>query len=79
MATNNDNKVTIAKEGGIQRILKSMNEHASSAAVQEKGCMALRNLSANNDNNKVTIAKEGGIQRIYIIIFTSSAKKHSLF
>eukprot|EP00945_MAST-04E_sp_MAST-4E-sp1_P003866 g3866.t1 len=56
-------EVTIAKEGGIQRILKSMNEHASSAGVQEQGCWALRNL-AGNDDNEVTIAKDGGIQRI---------------
>ena len=50
-------EVTIAKEGGVDVIIKAMKVHESVAAVQEYGCAALQNLALNNAKNRVTIAK----------------------
>ena len=56
LATNDDNKKTIAKMGGIKLILDAMKRHEANADVQESGCCVLGNL-ARNDDNKKTIAK----------------------
>ena len=49
-------QVTIAKQGGADVILTAMKQHASVAAVQEYGCLALYELNLENAENKVTIA-----------------------
>ena len=40
-----------------------MQQHASSAGVQEKGCWALLNLAVDAENEKA-IAAKGGIEAI---------------
>ena len=64
LAANADNKVLIAKEGGIGRLLAALDKHAEHAGVVERACGAVGNLAVNDDNNKVLIAKEGGIKRL---------------
>ena len=60
LAAHDDNKVLIAREGGIAVVLEAMRGHVSDLAVQERGCGALGYLAVNADN-KVLIAREGGI------------------
>ena len=47
LACNDDNKKTIAKEGGIKVALDAMKRHKKNCDVQD------------NDDNKKTIAKDG--------------------
>ena len=63
LAINDDNKVEIAKQGGIDAIIKALGMHPDHAGVQQQGCGALWTL-AYNDDNKVEIAKQGGIDAI---------------
>ncbi len=42
------NQVKISEVSGIERMLIAMKCHEASAAVQENGCGALRNLAFNN-------------------------------
>ena len=42
-----ENQVKIASLGGIEAIVSAMKTHSGHEGVQEKGCMALVNLSAN--------------------------------
>ena len=44
LARNDDNKKTIATEGGIKVILDAMKRHEANADVQQHGSNALRNL-----------------------------------
>ena len=55
--------VEIAKQGGIDAIIKALGNHPDHAGVQEYGCGALMILAAN-DANRVEIAKQGGIDAI---------------
>ena len=52
---NAENKVTIAKQGGVDVIVTAMKQHASVAAVQEYGCWALRNLAENAENSVTSL------------------------
>ena len=54
----------IAKQGGIDAIIKAMGNHPDHAGLQAQGCGALWSLAANNDANQVEIAKQGGIDAI---------------
>ena len=55
--------VEIAKQGGIDAIIKALGNHPDHAEVQRRGCGALGSLAVNDDN-KVEIAKQGGIDAI---------------
>jgi hypothetical protein len=48
-AKNNDNKVSIARVGGIAAIVQATKTHFQVANVQEEACGALRNLSYNDN------------------------------
>ena len=50
----------IAKQGGIDAIIKALGNHPDHAEVQRQGSGALRNLADRNDGNKVEIMKKGG-------------------
>ena len=64
LATGDDkNRKKVANLGGIEAILKAMNEHAAHAKVQETACEALDNLSFNDDN-AVKIRNLGGIEAL---------------
>ena len=68
--------VTIAKQEGIDAIIKAMGRHPNNAYVQYYGCSALRKFSANDyccwalqklfatDANKVEIVNQGGTDGI---------------
>ena len=59
MTINNEaNKISCGKEGAIPAVVEAMRGHAGSAGVQEQGCMALYNITANAENK--TRAKEAG-------------------
>jgi hypothetical protein len=60
LAFKDNNKVTIADEGGIPIILSAMKTHSSDANVQYYGCGVLWNLALDNDNNKAAIADACG-------------------
>lgn len=69
LASDDENKVTIAREenmmpiareGGVGALMTAMKQHVESADVQEFGCGALLKLACN-DENKVTIARAGGV------------------
>ena len=65
LAKNDDNKKSIAENGGIEAIHGVMDKHGTSnAVVAENGCGALWNLAANNDDNKKRIGEVGGIAMI---------------
>ena len=55
--------VQIAKQGGIDAIIKALGNHPDHAEVQATGFGALAMLAANDDN-RVEIAKQGGIDAI---------------
>ena len=57
---NDDNRVEIAKQGGIAGLVKALVQHPDNAGVQEQGCLALLSLACN-DANRVEICKEVGI------------------
>ena len=65
------NKNIVADEGGIEVIVKGMNEHVRSSGVQTHGCLALGHLGVGNPESTTKIIKEGGIQAII-----SSMDKH---
>ena len=64
LATNAENRVSIANAGGIAAILSGMKARIYHAGIQEEGCRALGYLALDNDDNKVSIAKAGGIVSI---------------
>ena len=45
-------------------IVKAMREHPANAAIQRKGCEALRNLAVKSAENKTLIAQVGGIEAL---------------
>ena len=51
--------VEIAKQGGIDAIIKALGNHPDHAGVQQQGSSALVSLAVN-DVNKVEIMKKGG-------------------
>ena len=51
--------VEIAKQGGIDAIIKALGNHPDHAGVQEYGCGVLGRLAAN-DANKLEIIQKGG-------------------
>ena len=57
LSVNADNKVAIAKEGGLKPLVALLT--SGTPVAKEKAVAALKNLSVNADN-KVAIAKEGG-------------------
>jgi len=64
LADNLDNKVAVAKAGGIKAVITAMRNHASHAGVQHYGCRALTSIAYKNWDNKVAVAKAGGIEAI---------------
>jgi hypothetical protein len=42
-----DNKVSIARLGGVEAVLGALRRHQTSAAVAEQACGALRKLAVN--------------------------------
>jgi len=63
VASDDDNWVKVAAEGGIGALLGAMQRHPSNAKVQKAACRALTNLTLNHDN-RVRIAAEGGISAL---------------
>ena len=64
LAASDDNqRVKVAAEGGIGAIVGAMQRQPS-ANVQAAACRALWYLTINNDANKVRIAAEGGVGAI---------------
>jgi len=61
-ASDDNQRVKVAAEGGIGAIVGAMQRQPS-ANVQAAACQALRNL-ARNDANEVRIAAEGGVGAI---------------
>eukprot|EP01106_Pelomyxa_sp_JSP_P008877 TRINITY_DN2447_c0_g1_i1.p1 TRINITY_DN2447_c0_g1~~TRINITY_DN2447_c0_g1_i1.p1 ORF type:complete len:406 (+),score=102.03 TRINITY_DN2447_c0_g1_i1:88-1305(+) len=59
-----NNKVAVAREGGIGAIISAMKAHPTIHAVQENACGALWSIAFNNTDNKVAVAREGGIGAI---------------
>ena len=67
MARNAANQVAFAEQGGIKAILEGLSAHQGYAAVQIKGCRALKNLAGNNSYNaanQLAIAEQGVIKAI---------------
>ena len=65
LAKNDDNKKSIAENGGIEAIHGVMDKHGTSnAGVAEYGCRALKNLAGSNADNKKRIGEAGGIAMI---------------
>jgi hypothetical protein len=62
-SNNNVNKVKAGGCGAIEAVVAALRAHPSSAAVQENGCTALRNLAAN-DANKVKAGGCGAIEAV---------------
>jgi len=52
------------KSADAGAIVKAMREHAANAAIQRKGCEALRSLAAKSAENKILIAQVGGIEAL---------------
>ena len=50
--------------GDADAIVKAMREHPAHAAIQRKGCEALRSLAAKSAENKILIAQVGGIEAL---------------
>ena len=72
LAMNDNNRVTVAAEGGITTILSAMKFHLDNANVQKHGCRALCNLANNNDHNQLRISNVGGK-----VAIESAMQKHS--
>jgi len=49
--------------GGVGAVVAAMQQHVSSAGVQEQGCDALRKLAINSQN-QVAIAAKGGVEAV---------------
>lgn len=54
------------EEGGVELILKVMQNSSSNVIIQEKCAMALRNLCHNNDRNSRVVGGFGGIDLIVL-------------
>jgi hypothetical protein len=50
LAGSEANEVKAGRCGAVEAVVAALRAHPSSAAVQEKGCRALRNLAANANN-----------------------------
>ena len=59
LAFNADNKIKIAKEGGIKVVMDAMVNHISHAEVQEQGCWALLNIGWSQKDLQKKIKNEG--------------------
>ena len=60
LACNADNKVAIARAGGIESLVALVRD--GTEKQMENAAGALGNLAANNFNNRVAIARAGGIE-----------------
>jgi hypothetical protein len=60
VASNADDQVKVAAEGGIAATLGAMQGHPASAEVQEAACGVLWYLAANNADNRVKAKSAGG-------------------
>ena len=59
LARNAENKIKIAKEGGIKVVMDAMVNHISHAGVQEQGCWALLNIGWSQKDLQKKIKNEG--------------------
>ena len=58
LAVNADNKVLIAKEGGIRRLLAALDKHAEHAGVVERACGALGNIGNSDEALQKSITEQ---------------------
>ena len=63
LAANADNKVLIAKEGGIRLILAALDKHAEHAGVVEQACGALCS-TGNSDKALQKSIKDAGAEQL---------------
>ena len=78
MAAAHDNRVNIAKAGGIIAIITGMRMHAEDAGVQKEGCRALKNIGINNTDNQVEIKDAGGLTLLEACDSKGLARIHRL-
>ena len=62
LGMNADNKVEIAKQGGITAILKGMVTHQGHLGVQERGCLALAIIGWSHRDLQEQIKGEGAVK-----------------
>ena len=63
-AAHSHGPLEIARLGGIEAILKAMDEHPKSAGVQEKACAALLNIGRSNEDLQERIKKAGAEAKV---------------
>merc|ERR1711991_1271333 len=70
-ADNNDNKVRIEREGGIEPLIALLRD--GSAEGKTQAARALYDLAYNHADNKVLIARKGGIEALIALLQDGSA------
>ena len=70
---NADNKVKVAALGGIQALLKAMDEHPESVDVQEQACAALLNIGTSNGDRQQRIKRAGAAEQVGRAMAASNA------
>ena len=46
---NDDNRRRVAQAGGVEAVVKAMNDHPFNVLLLEKACVVLQNLSTHTD------------------------------
>ena len=73
LAVNDDNRVLIAKEGGIPKILAALATHADKVEVVENACAALSYLAKDNKENQIAIQQARGSALVRAAVAADSA------
>ena len=73
ISRNADNRVRIAKEGGIPKILAALATHADKVKVVENACWALSYLAKDNKENQIAIQQARGSALVSAAVAADSA------
>ena len=77
LAANADNKVLIAKEGGIGRLLAALDKHAEHAGVVDRACGALGNIGNSDEALQKSIKGAGAEQLVRAAVGRSNASSNT--